>query len=188
MNFASDNIVGGSAPVLQAILDANAGTHDRLRQRRDLEAGQGALRRDLRARGLRLLRHDRHGGQCARPLRRRAALRALRLPPGSPHHRRRVRRAGILHAWGEARRAARNRRQAEGRGHRRLSAQPAQGGEADAAEGALDLAGERVRHGLRARRDRSPRRRSAASTAWPSTWTAPASSTRSCRSAAAPPR
>ena len=26
MNFASDNIVGGSAPVLQAILDANAGT------------------------------------------------------------------------------------------------------------------------------------------------------------------
>ena len=26
MNFASDNIVGGSSPVLQAILDANAGT------------------------------------------------------------------------------------------------------------------------------------------------------------------
>ena len=44
----------------------------------------------------------------------------------------------------------------------------------------------RVRHGLRARRDRGPRRRSAASTAWPSTWTAPASSTRSWRSAARP--
>ena len=74
----------------------------------------------------------------------------------------------------------------EARGRRRLSAQPAQGGEADAAEGALDLAGDRVRHGLCARRDRSPRRRCAASTASPSTWTARASPTRSCRSAARP--
>ena len=50
------------------------------------------------------------------------------------------------------------RRQADGRGRRRLSDEPAQGRQADAAEGALDLAGDRVRHGLRPRRDRGPRR------------------------------
>ena len=37
----------------------------------------------------------------------------VRLPPGSPRHRRRMRRAGILHAWGQARRPARHRRQAD---------------------------------------------------------------------------
>ncbi len=134
MNFASDNIVGGSAPVLQAILDANAGTMTAYGNDEISKRGSGrASTRSSNARSP--SSSSRPGRRPMRsPSRPPCRLRALRLSPGGPHHRRRVRRAGILHAWGEARRAARNRRQAEGRGHRRLSARPAQGGEADAAE------------------------------------------------------
>ena len=147
MNFASDNIVGASAPVLDAFVGPmrarSAYGNDAI-----TEARRRALReifeRDWRG----LPGDDRHGGQCARAGGRGAALGSLRLPReahviddecGAPEF--------FMHGAklaGLPGSAASSVAEASPR----YSAGPAQSRQADAAEGAVDLAGDRMRDGL----------------------------------------
>ena len=114
MNFASDNIVGASAPVLEALMRANEGPMPAYGSDDDHRQRRGALRRDLRAR--------RRGVPVTTGTAANALALSAAVPPwglasatGGARHRRRVRRAGILHARRQAHGPAGSRRQARRR-------------------------------------------------------------------------
>ena len=189
MNFASDNIVGASAPV-HGGLDAApmrgampAYGNDELTAR-----VKAPLRRDLRTRsrclsGRRPARPPMRS-RWRQPFRPGACASATGRPMSSTTNAAR-RNSSCMGQSSSGLPGVGGKIAPGGRGG--LPRQPAQGRQADAAEGAVDLAGHRMRHGLFARRNRSARRGVPRSTGSPSTWTGRVSPTRSCRSAVRPP-
>ena len=148
----------------------------RLRHQRSRPEDRGALQRAVRARGGGVLRRNGDGRQLAGARQRQPAGRRQLLPLGSPRHRGRMRSAGILHprcaaGAGQGRARQDKSRRSQGR-DRPFSAgiRPCR-----AADGGVDDAVHRGRHGLRAGRDRDHLRHRLATTICRCTWMAPAS-------------
>ncbi len=157
MNFASDNVVGASRPVLEALLQANDGAEAAYGSDSHTSRAADMLSRVFRARCRRFPRRDRDGRERPGTLGHRPSLGRGVLPRGKPCSRRRVRRARDVHGGCEARRYPRRRREDRaGRSRGDAGALPARAGQVRAALRPVDLSGDRGGHALFACGDRDP--------------------------------
>ena len=176
MNFASDNGAGVAAPILEAIVASSRvnapayGADDFTRR------AEARLSRDLRDASVGLSRRHRHRRQRAVARRADPAVAGGLLPRRGARHRRRVRRAGILHRRRQGGRRLRPRRQDHAGDACRRRWRASRSARPRPASPARCRSARRPKPGPPTSPTRSPRwRRWRARRGWACTWTARAS-------------